>query len=307
MQKFTTILLWGIFLISLSGMFSIYAAEEGMTSESSDAIDVHVDGTVLTQVLQDDTLYIVGSFTKVNVENAAYVDRTNVAAIDIPTRTVLPWNPAFNDTVYDALIYQGNLYVGGAFTQVDGMNRTYMASFTLPDRKLSPWSPEVDKPVHEMLLQGKQLVVKTKNDEEETPDTSQEGQEVVIINQATPIPSIYPTESTTAGLMINTKELGFQIPSLSDILTFTIRIFFVITGIAALFFMLIGAFSWVTSGGDKDAVTAAREKIQSAVIGLLMVVVVLAIVWTIEQVIFKKRICLGVSCPLTIPSLIQPN
>jgi len=104
---------------------------------------------------------------------------------------------------------------------------------------------------------------------------------------------------------IQTSELGFQIPSLGDILTFAIRAFFVIAGLAALFYLLLGALGWVTSGGDKDAVTAAREKIQAAVVGMILIVGVLAIIWTLEQVIFKRRICLGLSCPLTLPGLIE--
>jgi hypothetical protein len=72
-----------------------------------------------------------------------------------------------------------------------------------------------------------------------------------------------------------------------------------------LFYMLLGAFAWVTSGGDKDAIGAAREKIQAAVIGMILIVVVLAIIWTLEQVIFKRRVCLGLSCPVTLPGLIQ--
>ncbi len=104
---------------------------------------------------------------------------------------------------------------------------------------------------------------------------------------------------------IDTGELGFQIPSLGDILTFAIRAFFVIAGLAALFYLLLGAMAWVTSGGDKDAITAAREKIQAAVLGMIMIVAVLAVIWTLEQVIFKRRICLGLSCPLTLPGLIE--
>ncbi len=98
---------------------------------------------------------------------------------------------------------------------------------------------------------------------------------------------------------------GIKIPTLGGILTFALRAFFVIAGLAALFYMLMGAFAWVTSGGDKDAISAAREKIQAAVVGLILVVAVLAIVWTLEQVIFKRRICLGLSCPLTMPGLIE--
>ena len=104
---------------------------------------------------------------------------------------------------------------------------------------------------------------------------------------------------------VNKGILGFNIPTLSDILTFAIRAIFVFGGLAALFFLLLGAFSWITSGGDKDKVSAAQQKIQAAVIGVIMIAVVLAIVVTLEQVILGGKICLGLSCPITIPSLIK--
>src|SRR3989344_5679094 len=104
---------------------------------------------------------------------------------------------------------------------------------------------------------------------------------------------------------VDVGSLGFQIPTLGDILTFAIRAFFAIAGLAALFYMLLGAFAWVTSGGDKDAITAAREKIQAAVVGMILLVAVLAVIWTLEQVIFKRRICLGLSCSVTLPGLIE--
>src|SRR3989338_4249730 len=104
---------------------------------------------------------------------------------------------------------------------------------------------------------------------------------------------------------INTGDLGFQIPSLGDILTFIIRAFFVIAGLAALLYLLLGALAWITSGGDKEAITAAQQKIQAAVIGMILIVAVLAIIWTLEQVVFNRRICLGLSCPLTLPGLVK--
>jgi len=106
---------------------------------------------------------------------------------------------------------------------------------------------------------------------------------------------------------IDTGDLGFQIPSLGDILTFTVRVFFVIAGLAALLYLLLGALAWITSGGDKDAVSAAQQKIQAAVIGMILIVAVLAIIWTLEQVVFKRRICLGLSCPLTLPGIIETS
>jgi len=113
--------------------------------------------------------------------------------------------------------------------------------------------------------------------------------------------------SLPACVSVDAGSLGFKIPTLGDILTFAIRVLFVVAGLAALFYLLLGAFAWVTSGGDKDAVTAAREKIQAAVIGMILIVGVLAIIWTLEQVIFNRKICLGLSCSLTLPGLIVPS
>jgi hypothetical protein len=107
-----------------------------------------------------------------------------------------------------------------------------------------------------------------------------------------------------AQLQVSEGALGFTIPTLGDILTFAIRAFFVIAGLAALFYMLLGAFAWVTSGGDKDAVSAAQGKIQAAVVGVLVIVAVLAIIWTLEQGVFSGKICFGLSCPLSIPALL---
>jgi len=98
---------------------------------------------------------------------------------------------------------------------------------------------------------------------------------------------------------------GFAIPSLVDVITFLIRFFFVIAGLAALLFLLLGALSWITSGGDKENVKKAQEKIQAAVIGLVLIVAVLAIIVTLETAVFNKQICIGISCPITIPPLIK--
>ena len=133
---------------------------------------------------------------------------------------------------------------------------------------------------------------------------------VILISIFTPSTFAQATCPTNPGDVpacqsVDVGALGFKIPSLADILTFAIRAFFAIAGIAALFYMLIGAFGWVTSGGDKDSITAARERIQAAVVGMILIVAVLAIIWTLEQVIFKRRVCLGLSCPVTLPGLIE--
>ena len=114
------------------------------------------------------------------------------------------------------------------------------------------------------------------------------------------------TQSVSAeiAIQLDPNALGFEIPTLGDILTFAIRAFFAISGVTALFYMLMGALAWIVSGGDKDNVSAAQNKIVAAVVGVLVIVAVLAIIWTLEQGVFSGKICFGLSCPLSIPALL---
>ena len=93
-------------------------------------------------------------------------------------------------------------------------------------------------------------------------------------------------------------ELG--IPTFQQIVTFLVRFFFFIAGLAALIFLILGAFSWVTSSGDKEKVEAAQKKIQAAVVGLIVLVAVVSLVAVLEQVVFAEKICLGFTCPIDI-------
>lgn len=111
--------------------------------------------------------------------------------------------------------------------------------------------------------------------------------------------------ANNSDVQVNQNALGFQIPTFGDILTFLIRGFFAIAGVAALVYLLLGAFSWVTSGGNKENVEKAREKIIAAITGVILVVVVVAVVATLEQVVFQGRLCFGLTCPFTVPSLLK--
>ncbi len=110
----------------------------------------------------------------------------------------------------------------------------------------------------------------------------------------------------TLTIKVNQQALGFAIPNLAEILTFIIRAFFVIAGLIALFYLLIGALEWVSSGGDEEKVEASRKKITAAIIGVILIVVVLAVIVTLEQIVFRGKICVGISCAATIPNLVTP-
>lgn len=70
----------------------------------------------------------------------------------------------------------------------------------------------------------------------------------------------------------------------SDLGTFITRVFsaiMIVGGIATFIYLAYGGIQWVTSGGEKDKVKDAREKITQAIIGLT----VLASAWAIFKLV----------------------
>ena len=101
----------------------------------------------------------------------------------------------------------------------------------------------------------------------------------------------------------------FAVPTLGDLLGSLIKIFFFIAGLMSLFYLLMGAFEWVRSGGKEEDIEGAQKKIMAAIIGLIIMVAVLTLVIVIEQVIFRGTICLGISCPFKLGDIgiVTPN
>lgn len=100
-------------------------------------------------------------------------------------------------------------------------------------------------------------------------------------------------------------DVGFKIPDFGEVLTFLIRTFFIIGGIMALLYLLLGAFSWITSGGNKESVDKARDKITNALIGVILIFVVLAAVTVVEQILFPAGSGLGITKPIQFKRLVQ--
>ena len=121
------------------------------------------------------------------------------------------------------------------------------------------------------------------------------------------VPDVYAQGSATYSgrLIIDQNTIGFQIPSFAQMMSFLVKFFFVLAGLLALFYMLWGAISYVTSGGDKEATGKAQQKIISAVIGVILIIATLAIIAGLEQIVFKGRLCFGVTCELRLPTLLK--
>lgn len=82
-----------------------------------------------------------------------------------------------------------------------------------------------------------------------------------FIGTITP-PPFFPNDTETA---------------LGSLIGKSISIALLVAGFLVLVFMLLGAFQWVTSGGDKEKLARAQSRITQAVVGLLMIFVALVI------------------------------
>jgi len=103
---------------------------------------------------------------------------------------------------------------------------------------------------------------------------------------------------------VTIPTVGLPVMEFGTVLTFIIRLIFIIAGLTSLIVGLLGGMDWITSGGEKEALEKARNKIQAAIVGILVLIFVLTIFWTLEQVVFKRAICFGISCEIRVPSLV---
>ena len=72
-------------------------------------------------------------------------------------------------------------------------------------------------------------------------------------------------------------NLGGADPSqgLGNFIGFGIRMFILIAGMFLILYLLWGAFDWINSGGEKERLTKAQNKITNALIGIVLIFVVL--------------------------------
>jgi len=79
-----------------------------------------------------------------------------------------------------------------------------------------------------------------------------------------------------------------------------IQLFIFVSALAMLIYMLLGAYEWIISGGDKDRLSKAQLKITNAVVGLIVVIVVLSVFCIVTVNILQ----ISTSCfSFTIPTL----
>lgn len=82
-------------------------------------------------------------------------------------------------------------------------------------------------------------------------------------------------------LNIQAPDQGYS--DLGKFITNVIQLAFALAIVLVLIYLVWGAFDWITSGGDKDAVGKARSKIVNALIGIAVLAVAFALANTAAQ------------------------
>ena len=87
--------------------------------------------------------YIGGNFTQTSDHSGHTVARSYLAAESIATGALSAWAPSLNGRVYALATSPDNslLYVGGAFTQVNGQSYPHLVAFNIATGQISPALP----------------------------------------------------------------------------------------------------------------------------------------------------------------------
>ena len=91
--------------------------------------------------------------------------------------------------------------------------------------------------------------------------------------------------------------------ALGGLLGTGLQLFFFIAALATLLYLLLGAFEWVTSSGEKEKLTKAQNKIQAAVVGLVLIVVVVVIFNVIMGTVLGGKFGIQDGLQFKLPSI----
>lgn len=80
-------------------------------------------------------------------------------------------------------------------------------------------------------------------------------------------------------------KIGFGQYGISKVLSILVDLIYVIAGIVFLFMIVISAFQWITSGGDKEAVAGARKRLTHAIIGIALMALAGVIITVLGKII----------------------
>lgn len=97
----------------------------------------------------------------------------------------------------------------------------------------------------------------------------------IIALSSTIIPLIAPKVAFAQNIIVKKPDAGYG--DIGNFVTNTLTLAFGIALLVVLVMLIWGAFEWIASGGDKEAVGKARNRIINALIGLAVLAVAYAL------------------------------
>lgn len=99
---------------------------------------------------------------------------------------------------------------------------------------------------------------------------------------------VYAQTSPPANLDVRIRPPSLGVnpgTSIGGLVSNALTIIFIAAAILVLFFLVIGAFKWIVSGGDKEAVAGARKTIIAALVGLAILALAFLIVRVVGNIL----------------------
>lgn len=93
------------------------------------------------------------------------------------------------------------------------------------------------------------------------------------------------------------------VQGLGNLIAFFIQIVLFIGGLAALLYLLWGAFDWINSQGEKEKLVKSQNKMMNAVIGLILMVAAFTIFSFVMGTVLGGKFGIGEDFKLTLPRI----
>jgi hypothetical protein len=74
-----------------------------------------------------------------------------------------------------------------------------------------------------------------------------------------------------------------RITDVGQLISAAVGLLMILAALLAFFFLILGGIQWITSGGDKAGMEAARNKITHAIVGLIIVGAAWAIMTLVQN------------------------
>lgn len=94
---------------------------------------------------------------------------------------------------------------------------------------------------------------------------------------------VYAALGKTNPINVERPTEQIRITDVGQLVGAAVGALLIISALLAFFFLIMGGIQWITSGGDKTGMEAARNKITHAIVGLIIVGAAWAIMMLIQS------------------------